>query len=105
MGSETDRTHWETRLARWGDRLRAWGMEGLAAALLEAAEPLSPLGAQALYVAQPALGIFLPADDIGQWARLLEDPASVARLRARLFPPDDSRVSPDEDEPPDGPGH
>ncbi len=91
-------------LESWGDRLRAWGLDGLAAALLDAAEPLSPLGAQALYVAQPALGVFVPGESVGRWARLLEDPANLARLRARLFGPDDShRVSVEEGSP-DGPG-
>jgi len=91
-------------LESWGDRLRAWGLDGLASALLEAAEPLSPLGAQALYVAQPALGVFLPRESVGRWARLLEDPANLARLRARLLGPDDSpRVSVEEGSP-DGPG-
>lgn len=88
MTNETDRAHWESRLAPWRARLRAWGLEDLAAALLEAAEPLSLLGAQALYLAQPALGLLLPTDDVGRWARLLEDPANLAWLRERLSRPD-----------------
>jgi len=102
MTSETDsatwRNRWEGRLAVWGERLRAWGLEGLVTSLLEAAEPLSPLGAQALYVAQPALGVFLPADSVGRWARALEDPATLAWLRAGL-----TATPPDEEGPSDGP--
>ncbi|NPV67641.1 MAG: hypothetical protein HPY64_10890 [Anaerolineae bacterium] len=102
MRNETDRAvwrkRWENRLAVWGERLRAWGLEGLVAALLEAAEPLGPLGAQALYVAQPALGVFLPAESVGRWARALEDPATLAWLRAGL-----TAANPDEEGPSDGP--
>lgn len=102
MSSETDRAawrmRWENRLAGWGERLRAWGLDGLVAALLEAAEPLGPLGAQALYVAQPALGVFLPAESVGRWARALEDPATLAWLRAGL-----TAANPDEEGPSDGP--
>ncbi|MBN2472126.1 MAG: hypothetical protein JXN59_15495 [Anaerolineae bacterium] len=79
------RTDWDARLAAWGARLRARGLDGLAAALLDAAEPLSPLGAQVLYVAQPTLGVFFPGQAVTRWARLLEDPATVARVRARLM--------------------
>ncbi len=87
MESDTERAQLEVQLALWRQRLQAWGLEGIVAALLEAAEPLSMLGAQVLYVAQPALGIFLPARQVGRWARLLEDPANVAWVRTRLTEP------------------
>jgi hypothetical protein len=100
-----DEAHQDMRLAQWGARLRGWGLEGLAAALLEAATPLSPLGAQLLYVAQPALGLFLPSERVGQLARSLEDPATVSHWRAQLFEPEDLPAVPDEEGPPDGPGN
>ncbi len=84
MLTDSERARLETRLAAWKARLRAWGLDGLTAALLEAAEPFSLIGAQALYVAQPTLGLFLPAESVGRWARLLEDPANLAWVRARL---------------------
>ncbi len=98
------RTRWDARLTTWGARLRARGLDGLVAALLDAAEPLSPLGAQVLYVAQPTLGIFFPSQGITRWARLLEDPANVAWVRARLTA-DAPAVAPvlDEEGPRDGP--
>jgi hypothetical protein len=108
MNGETDRTllrsRWESRLAVWQTRLHAWGLEGVVAALLEAAEPLGPLGAQALYVAQPTLGLFLSREAVGQWAHLLEDPANVAWLRDRLTRNSHDMRSPDEEGSPDGPG-
>lgn len=97
------RTRWDARLTTWGAQLHAWGLDGLAAALLEAAEPLSPLGAQVLYVAQPTLGVFFPTEAVDRWARALEDPATVAWLRTRLITPDDAPDL-DEEGPPDGPG-
>lgn len=97
------RTRWDARLTTWGARLRAWGLEGMAAALLEAAEPLSPLGAQVLYVAQPTLGVFFPSQAVDRWARVLEDPANVAWMRARLTAPD-TVTALDEEGPRDGPG-
>lgn len=72
------------RLAGWAERLRAAGLGGLAAALLDAAEPLGPLGAQALWVAQPALGLVLPRDAVADLARVLDAPGGVAWLREQL---------------------
>jgi len=75
---------WEARFSRWGRRLRAAHLEALAAALLEAAEPLGPLGAQMLWWAQPTLSLFVPRDEIGALARALEDPQGIAWLRAHM---------------------
>ena len=72
------------RLAQWAARLEAAGLGGLAATLLDATEPLAPLGAQALWVAQPALGLLLPRDAVADLARVLDAPGGVAWLRERL---------------------
>ncbi|MEP0763250.1 MAG: hypothetical protein HRF48_11000 [Chloroflexota bacterium] len=72
------------RLSQWGQRLHAAGLGGVIAALLDAAEPLAPLGAQALWVAQPALGLLLPRDAVADLARVLDAPGGVAWLRERL---------------------
>jgi hypothetical protein len=74
----------QRRLAGWSVRLRAAKLEGMVGALLDAAEPLGPLGAQVLWFAQPALGLFVSADEIDGLASLLDDPAGVAWLRAEL---------------------
>ncbi len=105
MNGETDRallrTRWESRLSNWRVRLRAWGLDGLVAALLEAFEPLSPLGAQVLYVAQPTLGLFVSRDSVGQWARLLEDPSNMVWLRERLTQDERDLTVPDKEGTPD----
>lgn len=75
---------WAERLAHWSQRLRAARLDGLAGMLLDAAEPLGPLGAQLLWVTQPALGLFVPRDDIAALARLLDAPGGMAWLRAQL---------------------
>ncbi len=72
------------RIAGWSARLRAAGLEGLVAALLDAAEPFGPLGAQLLWVAQPAMSLFMSSDEVDGLAHLLDDPAGVAWLRSEL---------------------
>lgn len=47
---------------------------------LEIGRPLAFLMGQFLWVAQPTLSLILPRHDIGQIARLLEEPAAVERL-------------------------
>jgi hypothetical protein len=79
-----ERHAWEPRLARWAERLRAARLIGAVGTLLDAAEPLGPLGAQLLWVAQPTLGLFLPRAEIASLARLLDEPGGVAWLRERL---------------------
>lgn len=95
-----DRARWEPRFARWGARLRALRLDGLAVALLDAAGPLRILGAQMLYIAQPALGLFGGRDTAGELARLLEDPDSLAYLRDHLtaVPPNNAGDDEGDDE-------
>lgn len=80
----------QKRLSGWSARLRAAGLEGLVGALMDAAEPLSPLGAQVLWVAQPTLRLFIPAGEIDGLARLLDDPAGLVWLRETLAPVNDT---------------
>lgn len=51
---------------------------------LDAGRPLAFLGAQCLYIAQPALNLFLPRTTINQLAHLLEEPAGVELLLEKL---------------------
>jgi hypothetical protein len=80
---------WADDLARWSGRLRSAHLDGMVGALLEAAEPLSVLGGQCLWIAQPALGLFMPRGDIASLARLLDEPGGMAWLRDQLVKPDD----------------
>src|SRR5450432_1331268 len=72
------------RLLVWSERLRAAGLDGLVGAVLDAAGPLAPLGAQALWVAQPALGLLIASDDIDGLAKLLDSHQGLSWLRDEL---------------------
>lgn len=65
-------------------------MDGLIGAFLSAAAPLGLLGAQILWIAQPALSVFMPRDEVGDLARLLADPEGVSLLRQKLTDSTDS---------------
>jgi len=79
-----DRSRWTPRLGRWSARLRALRLDGVAGALLDATEPLGPLGAQALWIALPGLAWLAPRDEVAALARVLEAPGGVAWLRDQL---------------------
>ncbi len=64
----------------WAEFLQRWGMEDSIAALLDAAGPLSILGAQFIYLSQPLLNMALPEKHLAALAWLLEEPA-----RTRAF--------------------
>lgn len=68
----------------WRERLQQLGLLSFAGLLLDVFEPLSPIGAQVLWVAQPTLGLMVEPDKIAAWAELLEDPQNIARLREEL---------------------
>lgn len=51
---------------------------------LDTGRPLAFLGAQCLFIAQPALSLFLPRITINQLAHLLEEPAGVELLLEKL---------------------
>lgn len=84
---ETVRAVWAGRLARCAARLHQARLHGMALALLDAGEPLGPLGAQMLWIAQPALGLIAPRSEIDGLARILEAPGGVAWVREHLGTP------------------
>ena len=69
----------------WAKNLHRWGLKDLAAAFLEAAGPLTIVGAQAVYVSQPFFNNMVPGGHWQALAELLEDrsqrEAFVAVLR------------------------
>lgn len=71
-------------MERWINELKARGWGGFLSTALDVIEPMGALGAQVLYVLQPALGIFLPRNLLRDAAEMLETPEGVARLRAHL---------------------
>lgn len=70
---------------KWRERLHRAKLDRIAGAFLEAAEPLSMLGAQVLYVAQPVLGLMVQRQVIKDWANLLETPGGLAWFRDQLM--------------------
>lgn len=66
------------------ERIQQWGATGLVSALLDGIRPLAFVGGQALWVAQPALGMVMDTDKVADYARLLERPETFDLLRARL---------------------
>jgi hypothetical protein len=60
------------RVRRWSAHSHRLGLSDLLDTLFGAAEPLAPLGAQLLWMAQPVLGLAVPSDEIDALARLLD---------------------------------
>ncbi len=57
----------------WAYVLHRWGIQNLVASFLEAAGPLSLIGAQMIYIGQPILRGILPAGHLSAMSKMLED--------------------------------
>jgi hypothetical protein len=68
----------------WADRAHRWGLGDWAASLLEGVGPLSVLGAQAVYLAQPLLTPLIPEGHLDALANLLEEPEQARAFTAML---------------------
>lgn len=71
----------------WIERIQARGLEQVFCTALDVLEPFGPLGAQFIWVAQPAanlIGRDLWGEALAALAEALEEPGGVARLRQRL---------------------
>ncbi|MBI5668098.1 MAG: hypothetical protein HZC41_08820 [Chloroflexi bacterium] len=73
-----------TQPPEWIQQARARGLGRALALALDILEPLGPLGAQVVWVAQPVAGLFVRHDALGDLARTLEQPGGVETLRAYL---------------------
>lgn len=90
---------WARRWARWSGDVRRLRLDGVVGALLDAGAPLAPLGAHLLWIAQPALGLFVPHDDVAALARLLEQPGGLEQVRRHLMIEGNTAgIGPDDDE-------
>ena len=68
----------------WIDRAKQRGYGPAIRILLDAIEPLAPLLAQGLWVAQPLAGLWGQSGALQQLAETLENPEGVSQLRQRL---------------------
>jgi hypothetical protein len=68
----------------WAGNLHRWGIDGWMAAVLEAAGPLTVLGAQLVYIGKPLLQGFVPGDKLDSLALLLEDTTQTHAFIALL---------------------
>lgn len=68
----------------WIDQIKARGWGNAFSTLLDVVEPLGPLGAQLLWVAQPAMSLFGLGNTLADIAQILETPGGVERLRKEL---------------------
>ncbi len=75
----------------WIDEIRARGWGDALSTALDVLEPLGPLGAQLLWVAQPAARLF-GGFGVGMsaLAQVLEEPGGIERLRQALDKPLDA---------------
>ncbi len=65
----------------WIKQARERGLDGALGVALDVLEPLGPLGAQVLWVLQPALGLLGARKAVGDIADALEEPGGIDRLR------------------------
>ncbi len=68
----------------WVEKAHRWGFGNAFAALLEAAGPLTALGAQMIYLAQPLLSPVIPGSHLNSLAELLEQPDQTRLFTAML---------------------
>ena len=77
---DSDQHIWQA----WAEKLHRWGLGSLVATFLEAAGPLTTIGAQVVYLTQPFLNFALRYDHIEALASLLEEPERTRTFAAFL---------------------
>ena len=70
--------------ADWIEAVKRRGHAPVLLTLLDVIEPIAPLLAQGLWVAQPLSGLWQGRQTMREWAECLETPQGIARLRQRL---------------------
>jgi hypothetical protein len=65
---------WHTLARSWQRRVEQAGLGDVSSAVMEALQPLAPLAAQLLWVAQPTFGLIGRGTAIGALAEMLEHP-------------------------------
>ena len=73
-----------SEIAGWIERAKMRGGAPLLLTLLDAFEPLAPVLAQGLLVAQPLANLWRGGDALRELAELLEEPDGLRELRRQL---------------------
>ncbi|HLV37444.1 MAG TPA: hypothetical protein VKY59_20160 [Spirillospora sp.] len=71
-------------MSDWIQQAKVRGFAAPLRILLDVLEPLGPLGAQVLYVAQPVSRVLGASEAVRHLAEALEEPGGIDRLRERL---------------------
>ena len=68
----------------WVRQIQARGLDHALSVALDVFEPLGPLAAQLVWVAQPVLSVYLPHEALDDLAETLERPGGIEQMRAWL---------------------
>jgi hypothetical protein len=69
---------------KWAKNLHRWGLGELVASFIEAAGPLTLIGAQAIYITEPILDFAIPKDHVDALANMLYEPDRAHRFATFL---------------------
>ncbi len=78
----------------WIQQVQARGLDGALYTALDVLEPLGPLGAQLVWMAQPLFGLWIPRETMQHLAETLEKPGGFELLRQQLDDQDFSSTPP-----------
>lgn len=68
----------------WAQSIHAHGLDGALHVVLDVLEPLGPLGAQLVWITQPALAMWFPRETLQKLAETLEMPGGFEQIRQQL---------------------
>ena len=74
----------QSHMSDWIEKVKQRGYGQWVYVLLDVIEPIAPLVAQGLWVAQPLVGLWDQSDTLQMLAETLEDPDGIAQLRQYL---------------------
>lgn len=80
----TNQSHDEAFIEQLCQTINDYQLREVALFLLDLGRPLTFLGGQLLWIAQPALRPFVPSQQVEKLAQILETPAAVDQLSNQL---------------------
>jgi len=72
----SDQQIWQS----WARTIHRWGIENLVAAFLEAAGPLTTIGAQIIYLSQPYLKSIIQPEQLLALSSMLDEPQQTRKF-------------------------